>query len=151
MRKQKMVLVLLMALLLNNYGWSAVPIMKESLPYALNNSQDLKADSSRANQMKVLSALTAAKYGELKGKKLNVLQRLAFNLSKQRMKSMLKNLSAEPNVLSKISWLLKGILLGPIALGIGYLIFKDEDRELIKWIWFGCIGFAIIAAIVLLA
>ena len=146
-----MVLVLLMALVINNYGWSAMPIMKESLPYAMKNSQELKTDSARTNQIKMLSALTAAKYGELKGRKLNFLQRLAFNLSKQRMKSMLKKLSAEPNVLSKISWLLRGILLGPIALAIGYLIFKDEDRELIKWIWFGCIGFAIIAAIILLA
>ena len=151
MKIQKMVLVLLMALVINNYGWSAMPIMKESLPYAMKNSQELKTDSARTNQIKMLSALTAAKYGELKGRKLNFLQRLAFNLSKQRMKSMLKKLSAEPNVLSKISWLLRGILLGPIALAIGYLIFKDEDRELIKWIWFGCIGFAIIAAIILLA
>ena len=151
MKKQKMVLVLLMALVINNYGWSAMPIMKESLPYAMNNSHELKTDSASINQIKMLSALTAAKYGELKGKKLNALQRLAFNLSKQRMKSLLKHLSAEPNILSKISWLLKGVLLGPIALAIGYLIFKDEDRELIKWIWFGCIGFAIIAAIILLA
>jgi len=143
--------VLLMALVINNYGWSAMPIMKESLPYAMKNSHELKSDSARINQIKMLSALTAAKYGELKGKKLNALQRLAFNLSKQRMKSLLKHLSAEPNILSKISWLLKGVLLGPIALAIGYLIFKDEDRELIKWIWFGCIGFAIIAAIILLA
>jgi hypothetical protein len=55
-----------------------------------------------------------------------------------------------PNTLSKISWLLKGLLLGPIALLIGYLFLKDDDRELIKWIWFGIAGFAILVAAILL-
>jgi lipoprotein signal peptidase len=47
-------------------------------------------------------------------------------------------------ILQKISWLLKGILLGPIAVLLAYIFLKDEERELIKWAWFGCIGFAAI-------
>lgn len=64
---------------------------------------------------------------------------------------MLKHYSYgdSPTVLQKISWLLKGILLGPIALLIGYLFLKDEERKLIKWIWFGFAGWLIILGIIL--
>jgi hypothetical protein len=68
------------------------------------------------------------------------------------MKKMLKHyeFGDEPTTLQKISWLLKGLLFGPIALLIGYLFFKDEERELIKWIWFGFAGFTIIVVALLL-
>ncbi|HSN09946.1 MAG TPA: hypothetical protein VLS85_12980, partial [Hanamia sp.] len=93
--------------------------------------------------------MTPAEYGKLRGKQLNFLERISFRLSQHRMKHMLKNYEYGdgPGTLQKISWLIKGLLFGPLALIIGYLFLKDDDRELIKWIWFGFIGFAAFVAL----
>ena len=153
MKKTTIIVPLLMAFIISYSGWSAVPVLKGEKYLNPISHQLSKEDSVHLNQMKLLTSMTAEKYGELRGRKLNLLQRLAFNFSKQRMKRVLNPFTNgdEPSILSKISWLLRGIVLGPIALLIGYLTLKDEDRQLIKWIWFGCIGFAIILVIALLA
>ncbi|MBS1918289.1 MAG: hypothetical protein JST87_18630 [Bacteroidetes bacterium] len=102
--------------------------------------------------MQLFSKMTIADYEKLKGRKLNFFERLSFKLSQRRAKKMLKyyEYGEGPTTLQKISWLLKGLLLGPIALLLGYLFLKDDDRELIKWIWFGFAGFAAIVVIILL-
>ena len=134
-------------------SWSAVPILKDKLYFTPNSHSLTGKDSARLNQMNLLTNMTAAEYGKLTGKKLNLLQRIAWNTARHQMKSKLKPFTEPdgPGILSKLSWLFRGILLGPVALLIGYLFLKDEEKQLIKWIWFGCIGFAILAVIVLLA
>jgi hypothetical protein len=59
-------------------------------------------------------SLTPEKYGELRGRKLNIFERFSFNTSQRRMKKMLQHYEYgdEPNTLQKISWLLKGFLFG---------------------------------------
>ena len=106
----------------------------------------------RIAQMKFFVGLTPEQYGNLKGKKLNLLEKMAFKVSQKRMKKMLQHYDYgdEPTTLSKISWLLKGLILGPIALLLGYLFLRDEERELIKWIWFGFAGFTAIVVALLL-
>jgi len=104
-------------------------------------------------KMRQFSKLTVADYEKLTGKKLNVFQRLSFRSTKQRVNSMLKayDNGDGPTTLEKIGWLLKGLLLGPIALILGYILLRDDDRELIKWIWFGFAGFVIIVGVFLLS
>ncbi len=115
---------------------------------SMTNKEKLKVE-----EMKLFAKMTMSDYENLRGKKLNAFERLSFKLTQHRVNKMLKHYSYgdSPTTLQKISWLLKGILLGPIALLIGYLFLKDEERELIKWIWFGFIGWAIILGIILLA
>jgi len=102
--------------------------------------------------MRQFSKLTVADYEKLTGKKLNIFQRLSFRMTKHRVNNMLKAYydGDGPTTLQKISWLIKGLILGPIALILGYIFLRGDDRELIKWIWFGFAGFAIIIGVVLL-
>ncbi len=110
-------------------------------------------DQVRIAQMRVFVNMTVEQYGKLRGKKLNFFERLSFRASQRRMKLMLKAYDDGdgPGTLEKISWLIKGLLFGPLALIVGYIFLKDDERELIKWIWFGFIGFAAIAVIILLS
>ncbi len=155
MKKSKQLFILVMLLVFNYGAFAAV------LPSATNNNTTASetpkkqlsiTDQLRMAQMKAFASMTVENYGELRGNRLNVFEKLAFKVNQRRAKNLLKTYSKhdEPNVLTKISWLCKGILLGPIALLIGYLFLKDDDRELIKWIWFGFAGLAAIVVILLL-
>lgn len=102
-------------------------------------------------QMQRFAKMTLGDYEKLKGHRLNFFEKLSFKTSKRRINKILTRYSYGdgPTVVQKIGWLCKGILLGPIALLIGYLFLKDEERELIKWIWFGFAGWLIILGIIL--
>lgn len=161
MKSQKLFFTLLAIFVLNFNGWAASPyaalssnrLLSDHKTESTGNSKLFAKDELRIEQMKLFVSLTPEKYGELRGKKLNFIEKASFNLSKHRMKQMLKyyQYGDGPSTLSKISWLLKGLLFGPIALALGYIFLKDDDRELIKWIWFGFIGFAAIVVLVILS
>lgn len=156
MKKQKVVLTVAALLILNFYGWTAVIVSKADLVNRVDKiekTQLSKDEQLKITQLQLLSSMTTEQYEKLTGKRLNFFQKLTINASKKRMKNMLKHYSNgdEPTVLEKISWFGKGLLLGPIALLAGYIFLKDDERELIKWIWFGFAGFAVILAIILLA
>ncbi len=104
-------------------------------------------------RMNAFIKMTPQQYGISIGKKLNLLERISFRLSQRRMKQLLKSYDYGdgPTTLQKISFLLKGLLFGPIALILGYIFLKDDQRGLIKWIWFGFIGFCGIVALILLS
>jgi hypothetical protein len=119
-----------------------------------SREQGLSAtDQFRVAQMRIFVNMTVEDYGKLRGKKLDFFERLSFKNSQRRMRLMLKayDYGDGPTTLQKISFLLKGLLFGPIALILGYIFLKDDERELIKWIWFGFIGFAAIVVILLLS
>ncbi len=103
-------------------------------------------------QMRHFAKLTIPDYEKLTGKKLNIFQRLSFRLTKHRINNMLKayDYGDGPTTLEKISWFIKGLILGPIALILGYIFLHDQDRALIKWIWFGFAGFVIIIGVIFL-
>jgi len=153
---KKLILTLVTILVLNLHDWAAVP----SISYPMSHKVEIPGDpvqslkiKLRIIQMRQFIELTPEKYWELRGKKLNFVERFSFKTSQRRMKKMLKQYESGdgPTTLQKISWLLKGLILGPIALLIGYLFLKDEERELIKWIWFGFAGFVIIVVALLLS
>lgn len=116
-----------------------------------NNEKKALEMQQRLSQLKFYCSLSIKDYEKLKGKKLNFFSRQAFKLTQHRMRKILKAYSYGdgPTTLEKIGWLCKGILLGPIAVLMAYIFLKDEDRELIKWAWFGCIGFAVLLVLVL--
>ncbi len=109
-------------------------------------------DQLRIAQMKAYSSLTVQEYEKLSGHKMHFLERAAFHLSRKRMKHMLARYDyGDVTVLQKISWLLKGFLFGPLALLAAYIFLKDDDRELIKWVWFGFAGQVVFIALLLIA
>lgn len=154
MQKLKFILTIVAILSLHSIGRAASPLSTSAsspTEETFGTDKSPSKESIRIAQMKFYSALSLSEYEKLKGKKLNFFEKIAFKSSQQSMKKMLKAYSdgEGPSIFQKIGWLCKGILLGPIALLIGYLFFKDEERELIKWIWFGFAGFVIILLLVL--
>ena len=154
MKPQKIIFVIATIFALNfigNPSFAISPTLSANKESA-DNTHLSNEDQFRIAQMRVFVNMTAEQYGKLRGKKLNFFERISFRLSQHRMRHMLRSYDYGdgPGTLEKISWLIKGLILGPIALIIGYIILKDDERELIKWIWFGFIGFSAIVVIVLL-
>ncbi|MES1224761.1 MAG: hypothetical protein ABUT20_55230 [Bacteroidota bacterium] len=103
-------------------------------------------------QLQWFAGLTLKDYESLRGKKLNMFEKFSFRINQRRAKQMLKHADwDEVTVWQKISWCFKGLILGPIALILGYIFLKDEERVLIKWIWFGFAGWCAVLALILLA
>lgn len=154
MKFQKVILSLITIFILHfisNNAFAISPVVAASSVAADGNHFSEK-DQVRITQMRVFVNMTVEQYGKLRGKKLNFFERLSFKASQRRMSMMLKayDNGDGPGTLQKISWLIKGLLFGPLALIVGYIFLKDDERELIKWIWFGFIGFAAIVVIILL-
>jgi hypothetical protein len=143
---------LLIAIVISASILAAVPSGRNITPafHSVQTTTVLRGHALEIARMKWYCSLSIADYAQLQGKKLNYFQRLSFHLSQNRMKSMLKNYDyGETSTLQKISWLLKGLLLGPIALLIAYLFVGEDDRELIKWVWFGFAGWVVWVGVVI--
>ena len=151
MPAHRIILTLIAILALNLFSQRSIAISTTALNFTefTNNQSHSSKDNWRISQMRFYASLSLKDYEKLRGKKLNFVEKQLFKISQHRMKKMLKAYEGDgPTTIQKISWLLKGLLLGPIALILGYIFLKDEERELIKWIWFGFIGFvAIVIAI----
>ena len=131
------------------------PVRAANSKPVLSNSDVLNTPPSKemlqVAKMRWFASLSTEQYSKLRGKKLNLMERWSFHLSQNRMKKMLKHYDyGEISTLQKISWLLKGLLLGPIAIALAYIFLRDEERELIKWTWFGFAALAVTAGIILL-
>ena len=150
MKFHKLLFTLVAVVALNVTGHTIVP---SSHTESAGNERHSEKEQYRLLQMKRYVAMTPGEYEKYRGKNLNFLERISFKLSQHRMRQLLEQYSYGdgPTTLQKISWLLKGLLFGPLALIVGYIFFKDEERELIKWIWFGFVGFAAILVATLLA
>jgi len=152
---QKIILTIAALLTFNLIGLAAIPVSdfvvtpKTETPKI--NKLSAK-DNARIAQMKFYTNLSLKDYEKLKGKKLNFIERQLFKTSQHRMRKMLKNYNDGdgPTILQKMSWFLKGLLLGPIAVLLAYIFLKDEERDLIKWAWFGFIGFAALVLVVVI-
>ena len=101
--------------------------------------------------MKAFTALTVKQYENLHGQKLNLLGKAAFKLSQKRMRAMLRHYDyGDVTVLQKISWLLRGLLIGPLAVLLAYIFINEDDRELIKWAWIGFAGWLVLLGVAIL-
>ena len=153
MNFRKYFILTTMTFTLSFNGHSSVTVSSSLiLPKMIEENPPSKKEQM-LQQMKWFVSLTPAAYGKLRGKKLNFFEKISFRLNQHRVKQMLKQYiyGEGPTTLQKISWCFKGLILGPIALILGYIFLRDEERELLKWIWFGFAGWCIILAIILLA
>lgn len=145
-----------LSLLLLCFGYAQAEIGSSYRPVSATKpeSEDPKSSFSkeaRVAQMKKFLSLSRANYQKQKGRKLNILEKASFKISEKRISKMLARYEyGEITTLQKISWFLRGILLGPIAVLLAYLFLADEERALIKWAWFGFAGWSIILAIIFL-
>ena len=145
--KQTFVLIILL-LSFNISGHAAFHVATE-VP---NVATKITPPNYRLEQMKFYCSLSLKEYEKFRGKKLNFFQKLLFKSSQHRMKQMLKGNESGDGLrtIDKISWLCRGILLGPIAIAMAYIFLKDDERGLIKWAWFGFAGFVGVIVAVLL-
>ena len=100
-------------------------------------------------QLNQFAGITLKQYEIARRRKLNFIERFAFNAAQRRAKHLLKKhtYGDDFTFLQKLSCFLKGFVLGPIAVLLVYLLLKDEERGLIKWIW---LGFAALVVTVLI-
>lgn len=149
----KTFICILSILLLSMNAQSATWALRVSLPQTNVIDKGPARSSSeqfRIAQMKKFVDLSVSDYQKLKGKKMNFLEKASFKLSQKRMKKMLTQYAyGEVSTLQKIGWLLRGLILGPIAVLLAYLFTTEDDRELIKWAWFGFAGWAILLVVIL--
>ena len=132
---------------------SAVVLPTANHSASLSKRPLSEKDQLRVTQMRFYSSLSLKQYQKLRGEKLNFVEKQLFKQSKRRMKTMLKvyDYGEEPTIWQKMSWYLKGLLLGPIGVALAYIFLKDEERSLIKWAWLGFIGFVAVALFAILA
>jgi hypothetical protein len=110
-------------------GFAIVPSVPTELsPTALKKQQQLQF-------MKWFVTLSPKEYGIMRGKKLNVFEKLSFKITQLRMKQQLR--AGKSNDGEGTNWggLLLGVLLGPIGI-VGAYIFSS-DKNFIKWTWIG--------------
>jgi len=142
--------VMILALSFNSYS-SVISFPVIALSNIIPGETPNSKQKLMIMQMKWFVHLTSADYEKLRGKKLNFIERVAFKLNQRRMKQMLKHYKEEPGIFNKIGWLVKGLLFGPLAVLLAYIFLRDDDRELIKWVWFGFAGWAIILVALLVS
>lgn len=154
MKSLKLLFCMVFFATLHFHGYAALtPSTVVLLPKIQEHTKAKKPNKEQLKiaQMKWFTSLSVKDYEKLSGKKLNFFARVSFKMSQQRMQKMIKHYDwGEPSTLSKISWFGKGFVLGPIGVLLAYLFLRDEDRELIKWAWFGFAGLAVFAGILLL-
>ena len=86
--------------------------------------------------MKWFVNLSPKEYGKMRGKKLNIFEKLSFKLTQFRMKQQLKaNKSGDSEGVNWAGFALGGFL-GLIGV-LGAYIFS-KDKNFIKWTWVGC-------------
>ena len=147
----KLALILLLPIVLLNFNVPAAIQVSKVKP------RDSIQSTGRSRQLEQIAAmrrfvkLNANDYAKLRGRKLSLFEKISFKILQHRVKRMLKHFDyGEHTTLEKIAWFMKGFLLGPIGLLSAYLFLNDDDRELIKWVWFGFAAFVIVVGIILI-
>jgi hypothetical protein len=122
------------------YGFSVIkPVDNAKQPISLATSKYINASE--------FVKLSAKEFGALTGKKLNLFQRLSFNITKARMKHDLKKnpnlkitdyIDADTSTTFRLDilWLILGILIGPIGVLIAYLSHQEKYKITSSWIGF---------------
>lgn len=155
MRKLFPLLLFITFVILSVNSFAIAPVSSIGTPNKTESVADAglsKEALMQIAQMKQFAGMTLKQYEIVRGRKLNFIERFAFHAAQRRAKHLLKKhtYGDDFTFLQKLSWFLKGFVLGPIALLLGYLLLQDEERELIKWIWYGFAALVLTALIVAL-
>lgn len=124
-------------------GHSAVPSHGSPLMAVINPTVDpvISKKQEQLMFMKWFVTLSPKAYGKMRGKKLNLFEKLAFNMTRYRMKQQLKANHFGESEGANWGGLALGFFLGLIGVLGAYLFSRDGN--FIKWTWIGC-GAAIV-------
>jgi hypothetical protein len=91
-------------------------------------------------QLQIFSTMSAEKFGEMRGKKLNLLERWAYKFTQHNVKGLLKrnHYWDSPSTTVKILAFCAGFFFGSLALFIESSNGGRKNRiKIMKWMWFG--------------
>ena len=142
MRKPLPFFLLITFVMLSINSFAIAPVSLTSTPNkteSVTNAGLSREALMQIAQLKQFAGMTLKQYEIARGQKLNFIERFAFHAAQHRAKHLLKKdaYGDDFTFFQKLTWFGKGFVLGPIGLLLGYLILQDEERELIKWIWYG--------------
>ena len=153
MNPTKLILIILISFSVSVPSYAAITYNSFASSKIVDNEnpQYSKATQHKLALMRKYVSLSVKEHEKLSGRKMNFFSKAFFKLNQHRARKMLKMYDGDgPTTLQKIAWFLKGFVLGPIAILLAYALLKDEERELIKWTWFGFAALAVTAGIILL-
>ena len=139
--KKLTIVALLSLMVLNQYAIAAVPF--DDINHLKTLDTAISTQSSTRNQiiaqLNTFSTLSAEKYGEMRGKKLNLLERWVFKLNQKRVKYLLERNDDwdEPSTSDKILAFLAGFFFGSLALYIENLSRVFNRKKIMIWIGIG--------------
>ena len=148
MRTVKSFFVILFLFAMGFASTAAAPFSATSVTPAVTN--DAGPTVSKKQQqllfMKWFVQLSPKEYGKMRGKKLNVFEKVSFKLTQYRMKQQLKASGSADSEGANWGGLALGFFLGLIGVLGAYLFSKDKN--FIKWTWIGCIAWIVIVLLI---
>ncbi len=130
----------------NFYLSAAVPIYTSTKDIASNMAQFQSLHP--IEQLKNITSMNAEQFGKMRGKKLNLMERLAFKMVQNRAKHLLRDKKSDTdndndnanNVLAFLVGMLSSFILpvtSSLVFGIVLLFYKGKNRDLLKWALIG--------------
>jgi len=150
MRTVRSFFVILFLFAMGFAATAAVPFSSASVTPAVNNDagQKVSKKQQEIQLMKWFVQLSPKEYGKMRGRKLNLFEKLSFKLTQYRMKQQLKAHGSADSEGANWGGLFLGLILGPIGVLGAYLF--SQDQNFIKWTRIGCIGWVIIVLLTIL-
>ncbi|HUM66094.1 MAG TPA: hypothetical protein PLV32_09620 [Chitinophagaceae bacterium] len=96
-----------------------------------------------------LSQLKIREYQELTGKKMKLMDKIAFKAAQRQLKNSINYDGTFNSKKIEAGGFFLGCLLGLIGVLIAYLINDDQKRNRVKWAWLGLAAWIVILIIAL--
>jgi hypothetical protein len=155
MKKKCVQLAFMVMLSLFVLGITKVSAAKLEMPAPAQKTVNTR-DEHKAVQIAQLSFfanMTIEAYATYKGHKLNFVEKAYFKMNQKKAKRFLKKhgyYDDDLTLIQKLGSFAKGFLFGPIIIPLMYIFAKEEERAMIRWMWYGFGAAAIAVGLLLL-
>lgn len=153
------------AFLICAFAYATVVVPTEKVPANANNTMVKIGNEGLAISVMDFANLSPREYMALSGKKLNLLDRIAFKKATKQLRSSFDENGTFKNgkLADKLSGgdvdgflsdfhiggFALGVFLGPIGVIIAYLLKEGPVKERRKWAWVGLILFILLGGFIL--